>query len=123
MAPYPHPRVFFAKSAESLEKKRVEFCASAKNCKRVRKSVKKKGIARKHVATLEASKVGSLGRGTPHYMHEFENKRVAKWAPRKCMKRKRLIFVGLAWGETQNGNGSREESGMSERLKVCTLER
>ncbi len=56
--------------------------------------MKREGIARKHVATLEASKVGSLG--TPHYMHEFENKGVGKWAPRKCMKRKGLIFVGLA---------------------------
>jgi len=27
-----------AKSAEALEKKRVEFCASAKKCKKVQKS-------------------------------------------------------------------------------------
>ena len=38
----PTPRVFFAKSVESLENKRVEFCASAKKCKRVRKSMKTK---------------------------------------------------------------------------------
>ncbi len=89
--------MFCAKSAEAVEKKRVDFCASAKKCKRVRKGMKREGIARKHVAALEASKVGSLGRGTPpHYMHEFENKGVGKWAPRKCMKRKGLIFVGLA---------------------------
>jgi hypothetical protein len=82
--------VFFAKSAESLEKKRVEFCASAKNCKRVRKSVKKKGIARKLVATLGASKVGGLGRGTPPgILYEYQNKGVVKFAIRKCMKRKR----------------------------------
>jgi hypothetical protein len=86
--------VFFAKSAESLEKKRVEFCASAKKCKRVRKGMKREGIARRQVATLEGSKVGSLGRGyTPHYMHEFENKRVAEWVPRKCMKRKGRFFL------------------------------
>jgi hypothetical protein len=34
----PPPRVFFAKSAESLEKKRVEFLVSAKKCKKVQKS-------------------------------------------------------------------------------------
>ena len=33
---------------------------------------------------------------TPHSMHEFENKGDAKWAPRKCMKRKGLIFLGPA---------------------------
>jgi hypothetical protein len=38
----PTPRVFCAKSAESLEKKRVEFLWSAKKCKRVRKSMKTK---------------------------------------------------------------------------------
>jgi hypothetical protein len=31
---------------------------------------------------------GRLGRGVPpHYIHEFENKGVAKWVPRKCMKK------------------------------------
>jgi len=29
---YPHPGWFFAKSAEALEKKRVEFFVSAKEC-------------------------------------------------------------------------------------------
>jgi hypothetical protein len=76
-------------SADPLENKRVEFLGSAKKCKRVRKSMKREGTAWKHVATLEGSKVGSLGRGhTPHYMDEFENKGVAKWVPRKCIKRK-----------------------------------
>src|SRR5437879_13012960 len=33
--------------------------------------------------------------GTPaHYTHECENKRVAKWVPRKCMKRKRRFSLG-----------------------------
>jgi hypothetical protein len=41
---YPHPGQFFAKSAETQEKKGVEFCTSAKKCKRVRKGVKKKEI-------------------------------------------------------------------------------
>ncbi len=40
----PHPRVFLAKSAEEIENKRVEFLMSAKKRKRVRKSVKRKGI-------------------------------------------------------------------------------
>jgi len=31
--------------------------------------------------------------GTPHSMHEFENKRDAKWALRKCMKRKGRFFL------------------------------
>ncbi len=33
-----HPGWFFAKSAESIENKRVEFLASAKKCKRAQKS-------------------------------------------------------------------------------------
>jgi len=34
-----------------------------------------------------------VGGTHPHSMHECENKRVAKWAPRKCMKRKRGFFL------------------------------
>jgi hypothetical protein len=41
---HPHPGCFWAKSAQSLEKKRVEFFVSAKKCKRVRKNLKRKGI-------------------------------------------------------------------------------
>ena len=41
---YPHPPCFFAKSAELHENKRVDFFRSAKKCKRVRKSVKTKGM-------------------------------------------------------------------------------
>src|SRR5712664_4348833 len=85
-APYPHPGWFFAKSAESIENKRVEICLSAKKRRRVRNNLKRKGIARKHAGTLEGLKVaGWGGGGTPHYMHEFENKGVAKWVPRNCM--------------------------------------
>ena len=40
----PPPRVFLAKSAEAIEKKRVEFSGNAKKCKRVRKSVKGKEL-------------------------------------------------------------------------------
>jgi len=40
----PHPRVFFAKSSELLENKRVEFLAGAKKCKRVWKGMKIKGM-------------------------------------------------------------------------------
>jgi hypothetical protein len=39
-------------------------------------------------------------------MHEFENKGVAKWVPRKCMKRKGGFFLGCGRGEFRNGNGS-----------------
>jgi len=45
----PHPRVFWAKSVETHENKRVEFCVTAKKRKRVRKNVKRKGIVRKQV--------------------------------------------------------------------------
>ena len=41
---HPHPGWFWAKSAESLEKKKVEFFVSAKKRKRVWKNLKKKGI-------------------------------------------------------------------------------
>jgi len=40
----PHTPLFCAKSAEMLEKKRVEFLMSAKKRKRVRKNLKRKGI-------------------------------------------------------------------------------
>src|SRR6266851_2663703 len=62
---YPHPGWFFAKSAESIENKRVEFCVSAKKRRRVRKNLKRKGIPRKHAGTLEGLKIGRLGRGVP----------------------------------------------------------
>jgi hypothetical protein len=39
-------------------------------------------------------------------MHEFENKGIAKWVPRKCLKRKGRFFLGGRMGETQNRNGS-----------------
>ncbi len=34
----PHPRVFLPKSAEAIEKKRVEFLVRAKKCKKAQKS-------------------------------------------------------------------------------------
>ena len=47
------------------------------------------------------------GTYTPHSMHEIENKRVAKWVPRKFMKRKGRFFLGWGRGKTQNGNGNK----------------
>jgi len=41
---YPPRRVFLQKSSESLENKRVEFFVSAKECKRVPKSLRINGI-------------------------------------------------------------------------------
>jgi len=42
----PHPpRCFLRKSAETIEKKRVEFFLSAKKRKRVRKDVKRKNLS------------------------------------------------------------------------------
>ena len=61
------------------------------------------------------------GEGTPHYMHEVENKGVAKFAFRECMRREGIVDggygIGMGRGETQNGNRSRggEESGTFER--------
>src|SRR5436853_5132709 len=46
------------------------------------------------------------GTYTPHCTHEYENKRVAKWVPRKCMKIKRGLSLVRGRGETQNGNPS-----------------
>ena len=40
----PPTPVFFFKSAELHENKRVDFFGSAKKCKRVRKGLKRKGI-------------------------------------------------------------------------------
>jgi hypothetical protein len=42
---YPTPRCFLRKSAETIEKKRVEFFLSAKKRKRVRKDVKRKNLS------------------------------------------------------------------------------
>jgi len=42
---YPTPGCFCAKSAESLENKRVAFLMSAKKRKRVRKNVKRKNLS------------------------------------------------------------------------------
>jgi hypothetical protein len=85
--------VFLPKSAETLEKKRVEFCVSAKKCKRVRKNVKIKGIPR-----FSSGQAGDKGQGigtrdregvhTPGILYEYQNKGIAKFAIHKCMKRK-----------------------------------
>jgi hypothetical protein len=40
----PTPSGFSTQSAESLEKKRVEFCTGAKKCRRVRKNLKRKKL-------------------------------------------------------------------------------
>ena len=70
--PTPTP-VFCAKSAESLENKRVEFFVNAKKCKRVRKGLKGKGIGnrlknhlrsvvtRSIVGRVVSSKMGIVG--------------------------------------------------------------
>ena len=42
--PSHHPQVFFSKSAESLQNKGVAISESPKTCKRVHKSMKRKGI-------------------------------------------------------------------------------
>jgi len=40
-----------------------------------------------------------VGEGVPpHYMDEYQNKGVAKWVPRKCMKRKGADEVGVPRG-------------------------
>jgi hypothetical protein len=39
-----HNHAFLAKSAQLLEKKKVEFLASAEKCKRVRNAMEKKGL-------------------------------------------------------------------------------
>ena len=65
--------MFCAKSAESLENKRVEFFVNAKKCKRVRKGLKGKGIGnrlknhlrfvvtRSIVGRVVSSKMGIVG--------------------------------------------------------------
>jgi hypothetical protein len=68
--------------------------------KKVQKSAQeyeKKGDSAETRCNVGSFEGWLLGEGVPpHHMHEFENKGVGKWAPRKCMKRKGLIFVGLA---------------------------
>ena len=68
---------FCAKSAQSIENKRVEFLENAKKCKRVRKRVKKKGIVG---SEWWVAKKGIL---PPHYMHDYQKKGLIKWAIRK----------------------------------------
>ena len=58
---YPHPGWFLAKSAESLEKKRLEFLAESK---RVRKSMKRKNLSK--MARGEIRNLAGGGTHTPH---------------------------------------------------------
>jgi len=56
----PHPWVFFAKSSELLENKRLEFLAGAKKCKRVWKSMKIKGMNGKQTECLNVEPSGRI---------------------------------------------------------------
>src|SRR5712664_3828379 len=63
------PPVFLAKSAESLEKKRVEFCVNAKKCKRVRKSMKTKdggGVGERRARSWEGPPPPPVFFGSAH---------------------------------------------------------
>jgi hypothetical protein len=74
---------FLSKSAEAIENKRVESFASArkcKKCKRVRKNLKRQGIM-----GSESSVEGNEERNappSPHYMHEYQKKRLTEIAIR-----------------------------------------
>lgn len=45
------------------------------------------------------------GEGTPHSMHEFENKGVAKWVARKCLRREGIGMWGVS---SKMGMGARK---------------
>ncbi len=83
-AGYPHPGCFLAKSAEAIEKKRVEFLWSAKKCKRVRKNVKRKNLS------IVASDEWPFPAGSESSVGSAQGKRVAPG-------------VGLGW--TVSGMG------------------
>jgi hypothetical protein len=92
--------------------KRLEFLLSAKKRKRVRMNVKKNGIDRKHVETSRPDRdlrsttavelrfadlnAQTLRRGVPPpgILYEYQNKEVAKFAFRKCMKGKGRFSLG-----------------------------
>ena len=83
--PYPPTPRFFTKSAESLENKRVEFLENAKKCKRVRKSVKIRGIDRRHVGTFAGLKVRTGGEAqAPGGIVYVANRGFRKRHFRKC---------------------------------------
>jgi hypothetical protein len=59
---YPIPP-YFGESAESYEKKRVEFCVSARKCKKAQKSMEeceKQGDRSKCMGILAGLRVGTL---------------------------------------------------------------
>src|SRR5260370_21153553 len=89
----PHPRCFFAKSAESIEKKRVEFLMSAKMCKRVRKSVKRKAIDCGRIGMLAGSMVGSLG-VAPHENGRSSNERTCARGIAQAVEKKGRCATG-----------------------------
>src|SRR5260370_28260191 len=76
-----HPRVFSAKSAESPEKKRVEFCVDAKKRKRVRKSMKRNKLEPGGKKLEE--KIRMHPPTPPHYIDQYQKKILTKCAFRK----------------------------------------
>jgi hypothetical protein len=79
-----------------LEKKRVEFLMSCKKAQKSAQEYERKGDRGRDLGTRGSRlREGEPEGGTPtHYMNEFENKKVAKWVPRKCVKRKGRFFLG-----------------------------
>jgi hypothetical protein len=83
------------KSGEGIETKGV---ARAALRKRVHKTVKTKGIDGKHVGRSEGLNAPTSKKRdthhTSHYMQEFQNKGLAKWAIRNWLKIKGFRMCG-----------------------------
>src|SRR6266705_5280097 len=72
-----HPRVFFAKSSELLENKRVEFLGGARKRKRVWNSLKRKDL---NIVSSDEWRVANSGMAgmtpTPHLSVSADSKRL-----------------------------------------------
>ena len=74
---YPTLRAFLTQSAESLEKKKVEFLMSARECKRVQKNVNTKGIARNEEHRLAGLKAEAP---SPMFSKRYDSRGLSGWA-------------------------------------------
>jgi hypothetical protein len=91
---YPTPRCFYVKSAESLEKKRVEFFANAKKCKRVRNNVKRKNLNETRVTRRQPGQIFPKWEQYPHTSVFFVS--VASKKFNKSVSLLLVILVGMA---------------------------
>src|SRR5258708_9372962 len=109
--PSPHPRCFLSKSAQDHEKKRVVIFATAKKSKKMQKSAQ--GYEKKGDRVAEIGDGGSEESAPPippAMMHEYQKKRLIKFAFRKRLILKVMFLVVQRAGADKYGP-RRQKSG------------